>query len=129
MNGGWDVRLSQEWVDEQEPIVLDATQRTHDLIALTRELQGEVADLSTPSSKVRLGIGFSHIQLGWLLYMPRVQLVAEKKARIDEIAKLKSEIYQFTNKIADNKENLTQSMKKAREELAGHADSEIQVTK
>ena len=61
--------------------------------------------------------------------MPRVQLVAEKKARIDEIAKLKSEIYQFTNKIADNKENLTQSMKKAREELAGHADSEIQVTK
>ena len=64
MNGGWDVRLSQEWVDEQEPIVLDATQRTHDLIALTRELQGEVADLSTPSSKVRLGIGFSHIQLG-----------------------------------------------------------------
>jgi len=104
VNGGWDVRFSKEWVDEQEPIVLDATQRTHDLIALTKELQGEVADLSTPSAK----------------------LVAEKKARIDEIEKLKSEIYQFTNQIADNKENLTQSMKKAREELAGHADSEIQ---
>ena len=64
MNGGWDVRFSKEWVDEQEPIVLDATQRTHDLIALTKELQGEVADLSTPSAKVRLSIGFLHLQLG-----------------------------------------------------------------
>jgi hypothetical protein len=121
-NGGWDIRDSKEWIEAEKPTVVDATKNIEDLIHLTYELQGEVSDLSTPSAQVQCTARAVLTPSGYLF-----QLIALKRERLEECERLKSEIYQLTTTIADNKENVTNSMRNAREEMAGNADSEIQV--